>query len=536
MFRRTSRFALCIAATFLSTRAFCAADPAAVAKQVDQDVKALAAPSPEARLGAEVRLYSYGPESFPAMEAALQRKDLTPEQSAKLQEIVERIRPWNGARNRAARQLEASHRWNTTTALAAYDAAGNKDPKWEADAREAITLFSTPDKQRSRATRDAVERAVQAGCDDPLILYLRARCSELSGADYSKASPLYAAAADAMTASQYPAFRKFMAYLRCANCFQQDGLRNLHAGQPFSREDARMSYTHSRAAMMLWPDVVKTPDIPVGELVDPMKFLISITSTEGSEGHRPDRKPLFDPLFASLDQVFPNNSTVLMLKGDFYTSYAWDARGGRWAKDVTAPEWKLFHERLDKAEELLTQAWKMNPNDPAAATKMITVERGQGKGREVMETWFQRAMKANPDNNVACQEKLIYLQPKWFGTPEDMIAFGHECRDAMNWHAQLPFLLIDAHQQLAKMMADPQAYYHQPEVWEDIDSVYRQFFAAWPNEPYTRSRYAYYASLCGQWGIAREQFQRLGDKADPNAFDNATQMDQFRKAALSGGL
>ena len=57
-----------------------------------------------------------------------------------------------------------------------------------------------------------------------------------------------------------------------------------------------------------------------------------------------------------------------------------------------------------------------------------------------MEEWFRRAMKADPGNYSACSSKLYYLEPKWHGSEEEMLAFGasawrrrtgmHDCRSS----------------------------------------------------------------------------------------------------------
>jgi hypothetical protein len=54
-----------------------------------------------------------------------------------------------------------------------------------------------------------------------------------------------------------------------------------------------------------------------------------------------------------------------------------------------------------------------------------------------------------------------------------MIAFGHGCRDGQNWYGALPFKLVDAHQLLSEMVKDADAYFHEPEVWEGLESVYK---------------------------------------------------------------
>jgi hypothetical protein len=335
-----------------------------------------------------------------------------------------------------------------------------------------------------------------------------------------------------MDQSQYPPIRKCFTYLRCGTYLLNSRTHVDPAGQVARREGSQDVAHCFQLAVEIWPEVTKTPDVPLSSLIELGGQFLSLTSVANGV----DRKPFFEEIYAGLDKAFPNNSAVLAFKGRFLTGYAWDARGGGYANTVTPERFKLFGERLDMAAEVLEPAWKMNPNDPAAATEMLTVELGQGRDREVMETWFKRAMKANPDNIAACRAKMLYLEPKWHGSPEEMIAFAHECRDGQNWYAQLPFQLVEAHQTLSQYAKDPDAYFHQPEVWEDLDSIYKPWLAAWPDNPFARSRYAYYACLCGQWGIARQQFELLGDKAIPVQFGGADKLEQFRKAAMGGGL
>jgi hypothetical protein len=466
MFRPAKWFVLCIVAGFLSTRAFCAADPATIAKNIDQEVRALAAPSPEARLGAQVRLYDYGPEYFPAIEAASQRKDLAPEQTAKLQEIVEHVRPWIGARNRANRQFEAGQRWHQADCLAAYDAAGKKNPKWDAAARQAITLYFGPKGATSPATRAALESVIQLGCDDPLITYLEARCLELS----SKKDPrqkeigqLYFAAAMQMEQNAYPPLRKCYVYTRCATYLLAHAFENLQPGHPMDRDvDANVNRTFFHAAQV-FPDAAKTAGVPIDDLIELANSMIWMGSKHVENGKRFDPQPIFDDVYKAIAAVYPTDSRLLVFKGKYLIDRAWAARGGGYANSVTPEGWRLFKEKLEQAEPVLAQAAKMNPNDLAAATAMLRVCLGLHKDRATMDAWFAKAMKASPDNLEACRVKNLYLGPQYYGSVEDMVAFGHECRDGQNWYGLLPFRLVEAHQLLSEMVKDADAYFHEPQ-------------------------------------------------------------------------
>ena len=68
--------------------------------------------------------------------------------------------------------------WNRRTLQGAYDKVGKKDPKWDEKAREAFDLAARAfSKQVDPVVNPAdfhgpAKAAVDAGCDDPLLIYL----------------------------------------------------------------------------------------------------------------------------------------------------------------------------------------------------------------------------------------------------------------------------------------------------------------------------------------------------------------------------
>ena len=67
-------------------------------------------------------------------------------------------------------------------------------------------------------------------------------------------------------------------------------------------------------------------------------------SASSAAAAKPVEPSLIDRLFAVLQNCAPDSSLALTTKGAFYVNYAWDARGGDWAKNVTDKGWKLFNE------------------------------------------------------------------------------------------------------------------------------------------------------------------------------------------------
>src|SRR5579864_1346938 len=113
--------------------------------------------------------------------------------------------------------------WNRRTTVDAYNKVGKRDPKWDTEANEALEaasrVYSLPDYPPIgyEDVRKPARAAIDAGCDDPLIVYLYNR--SLGGTLYP-VTPGMRDSANALGASRYPAFRRALAL---SASFAQDG-------------------------------------------------------------------------------------------------------------------------------------------------------------------------------------------------------------------------------------------------------------------------------------------------------------------------
>ena len=129
-----------------------------------------------------------------------------------------------------------------------------------------------------------------------------------------------------------------------------------------------------------------------------------------------------------------------------------------------------------------------------------------------METWFQRAMVADTNCYDACHTKLNYLEPKWYVSEKEMLAFGHECADSEAWGGSVPLILAEAHSRIATyhQKAGGKDYFHSSKVWKDIKMCFEKFFARYPDAIGWRHNYARYAYRCQQWEALRTQIGLMG--------------------------
>ena len=234
---------------------------------------------------------------------------------------------------------------------------------------------------------------------------------------------------------------------------------------------------------------------------------------------------------AGIDRIFeseaPSSVVRPSLQGRFYVDYAWNARGSDWANTVTNEGWRLMNERLVKAGEILEKAAMNHPGEKMIAHNMMTVELGQGSGRDRMEKWFHTAIDTDPDDFKAYDSKLYYLLPRWYGSDEEIWKFGLECAKTQNWEARIPMVLVSAMEDAA--INNPRIYANT-EIWKVLEVVFRGYLQHYPESTIYRSKFAKYAAQGEHWEIAKQQFAVLGNEWDRDVFSDEEYVSMKRDA------
>lgn len=496
--------------------------PGPAQQQVDALIDKWVKPADVDRTVAAVALQTIPWQNFLYLEAETDRTDLSAEGRKWLADYVERERPRYALRVRNQARKDIYNHWNQQTAMEQFEKVGRHDPKWDALAKDGLRNFVATQNNHAESYQ-LLGKAIAAGCDDPFIAYLYARDSE-QFADRQTADIRLRDAAKRMAASQYPASRKELAAVRALEHYLKLEVDKYRAGGALPADLKPSLNEMTPACLKGWHEMAAEPGVPEWPLQDIATRLLDLELWPEM-----DRIHFFEAVYPPLEKALPKSATPLLVKGKFYIKYAWDARGGGWADSVTAEGWRLFGERLAEARKALDAAWAIDPHNSEIAQEMLTVALGENWPRDRMEAWFDRAMAENPDNYQACSRKLYYLEPKWNGSVEQMMAFGHECLEGGNWTANIPFILLEAHRELAQYAGD--TYWSKPQVWADVRAIYEPLLKATGVNPYARSAYCYYACRAGKWDVARRQFDTLGDKALAKQFGGKEAMENFRKQA-----
>jgi hypothetical protein len=463
----------------------------------------------DVRKRAGLRLNSLGGDALPAVEAAIRAQLASPEARIRLESAARILRK----RARLEKLNRERLAWKNRQFFESYRIFGKSDPAFDQSVKTAMEAFlqlggepaNGPPELRTRVL-DGFQAAVDAGCDDPLVAFMQGLAV---GKEYNPGpgrgpgAMLVAEKARQFLRSKYPATIKYWVIWRSI------------------RVAPRWTSGLEAEAAKLVPEIAATPGIPATELDVNAEQLFDALNVNGLRDER-----LCTPFLDAYTAARPGAPGPLVMKARVYMAMAEQARQVGNFADMQA--------KLDEAEKALEVAWKLDPAEPRAPSLMITVKMGQregGGGREALETWFVRAMGANPDNYDACRRKLNYLHPNWNGSEQEMLEFGRWCLKTGNWRANIPFILAQAHEIVSDRSKDRLEYYSRPEVWEDLRGVYEGCVLNFPDAVPQRNKYAQIAAQCGQWDVAQEQFQVLGDKAMPEIFGGEATLNYYKRKA-----
>jgi hypothetical protein len=296
----------------------------------------------------------------------------------------------------------------------------------------------------------------------------------------------------------------------------------------FVRATRRVTTDEMRDAIKALAQVPKTPDLPAAELDASVCLLYDALSLVGSMDLL-NKTMLAD----AYSKIAPQSPQAMLMKARVLLEEGWRMHTDYPGKDVDQINRDSFNERCAQAAQLLEAAWKLDPDDARIASLMITCSlRDAGGGeRDAIEQWFARAIAADPDSRDACGRKLYALYPGWYGSHEDMLAFGRECLKSENWRGGIPAILLRAHQIVGDASGDAKEYYARPDVWRDLADFYEGQLVNYPDDALHRSQFAKAATQAGRWDVAKREFDRLGDKAVPEVFDGKATMEYLKRKA-----
>ncbi|MBT3200327.1 MAG: hypothetical protein HN350_10470 [Phycisphaerales bacterium] len=377
-----------------------------------------------------------------------------------------------------------------------YKRIGVKNELWD----DRVLAFLEGVAQRSSTYWDAmskeeiVRRGLQIyidGCDDPLFLYEWSRF--LSDTDH-----------------------RYLARWALNESFP--GL--VKRGYP--------QFVQAWAASKIWRKTAK-------EDAEKKKYYLDAMITAAGQAlrngtYRKDERDVLLEHFAELLDLSPGAAGDRLLKtilstpkldplvrefalGKRHVEQAWEARGSGWASTVTEEGWAKFKEHIAKAEQHLTAAWKIDPKSHHAPELMIQVTRGS-------RIWFDRAVTARFDHELAYERRRWFLYPRWGGSHSAMYAFGLDCMKTGRYDTQTPYELINVLREIVIDQGMDFSFLRSGSVYENAKKVLTSYITATDSAKHRhfyRTTLMCFAVRTRHWDDARQILDTMKKPPDERA-------------------
>ncbi|WP_399882670.1 hypothetical protein ACGH7X_06975 [Streptomyces sp. BBFR51] len=121
-----------------------------------------------------------------------------------------------------------------------------------------------------------------------------------------------------------------------------------------------------------------------------------------------------------------HRATALLISGARHIAWGWEARTAERAANVTQEQWRVFHERLEVAEEHLLRAAELRPAWVTPWRRLLTSGRGMSLGDTVNRTRRDAALRRDPLDLETHVEWVSQLQPRWGGRPGQAMTYARE--------------------------------------------------------------------------------------------------------------
>ena len=124
-----------------------------------------------------------------------------------------------------------------------------------------------------------------------------------------------------------------------------------------------------------------------------------------------------------LKRKYPMSAFIAIAEAEYWVDYAWNARGEGYASSVSPEGWKLFQERLEKAEKTLIGAKPYAAAYPDWYAEMIIVQSALDRPAEDRDKTFLEGAYKYKTYYPIYYRMGTYLSPKWGGTWETVDNF-----------------------------------------------------------------------------------------------------------------
>jgi len=219
----------------------------------------------------------------------------------------------------------------------------------------------------------------------------------------------------------------------------------------------------------------------------------------------------------------PDSITARVALAQSLRSWAWVARGRGYADKVTDEGWRLYNERLAKADAVLESPMKTSVRCPEWYYGMLAVGFGQGWAAGRMKKILEQGLQLEPEYYFLYRQYFTYLLPKWYGKKGDASAFAKSSADKVGGDAGDLLYYQIATSLIARNNSDFDVLEMD---WSRIQRGYKVLLTKYGGSSGTKNQLAYFACRFKDAQVARQQFALIGEEWSREVWGDRKRFDQ----------
>jgi hypothetical protein len=203
----------------------------------------------------------------------------------------------------------------------------------------------------------------------------------------------------------------------------------------------------------------------------------------------------------------PNSSIAYLVRSVFYFNYAWELRGNRFIQKTPEAAKQEFMKKMFLSVSDIKKSLSLDAENPLIIANLLIIGNSYSMPRETFEAYFQKAINLIPYFSEVYMAKTIYLEPQWYGSEVELLAFARETTKFAPKGSALPLTVIIAHKGLCSYSdLSQKEYYGRPKIWQEIQSSYERLIKELPESGYYAFEYAELARKIGREDIAQYNY------------------------------
>lgn len=221
----------------------------------------------------------------------------------------------------------------------------------------------------------------------------------------------------------------------------------------------------------------------------------------------------------------PDSAAVDIVEAMILRQWAWSARGSGYASSVTPEGWKLFKEKLQRAEAVLLRSKDKSSKNPLWYQEYLEVALGLGWNEAEYRALYKAAIAQFPDYDEFYCSMASYLWPQWHGSVEAFDAYVNEAvRQTQSKKGKILYARL--YWYFAISQAEDFSLFEESGAnWNDMKSGFEQLTKAHPDSMWLVNNYATFACRAGDADTYRRLRKQIGDRRYDEAWPSNLNME-----------